>query len=145
MKKFFMLVLVVVCCIWLFPFGVVLAENQKIHGQVTVENKEYKDVTTNEKGGVFYIYSDGDLKIVSSTFVNNKSTNSSGGAIYNEGKTTITDGVTFISNSAGNSGGAIYNNDGSTMTIDGQNVAFTNNIATSSGGAIYNENSTMTI
>ena len=147
MKKFFsfVLVLAVVCSSQLLLSGVVLAQGHyEIDGSSTVSNnyEEYSD----EKGGVFYVKNTGDLTIESSTFVNNKSTGyEDGGAIYNEGKTTITDGVTFSSNSAGGNGGAIYNTNGSTMTITAENVAFTNNIAVSRGGAIYNENSTLNL
>ena len=67
------------------------------------------------------------------TITNFSSTN--GGAIYNEGITTISGGI-FTNNTASNYGGAIYNK--GTMTFAGRNT-FTGNTSNSINNDIYNE------
>ncbi|MEG1553381.1 MAG: hypothetical protein RR417_07505, partial [Kiritimatiellia bacterium] len=69
----------------------------------------------------------------------NNSASGSGGAIYNQGTATITNG-SFTGNSATN-GGAIYNALGATIDIfaNAANVEFTGNTAARVSNAIYNE------
>ncbi len=70
---------------------------------------------------------------INSVFRNNKA-ETFGGAIQNEGKTTIGDGAVFDGNSSQILGGAIANQ-GDMGTL--KNATFVNNSATSYGGAIY--------
>ena len=78
------------------------------------------------------VYNDGKLTITDSTFTGN-STKKSAGAIKNEGVMVIIDS-TFTSNTTTSYGGAIYNTSDLTIT----DSTFTSNTASNYGGAIYN-------
>lgn len=65
-------------------------------------------------------------------FINNKAEGNVGGAIYNNGNTTIAKGATFTGNSA-LAGGAIF----TTKDIELTDATFSNNLADKQGGAIY--------
>lgn len=65
-------------------------------------------------------------------FINNKAEGNVGGAIYNNGNTTIAEGATFAGNSA-LAGGAIF----TTKDMELTDATFINNSADKEGGAIY--------
>ncbi|MCL2484894.1 MAG: hypothetical protein FWF00_02855 [Endomicrobia bacterium] len=104
-------------------------------------------------GGAIWNYGSGD--IVSGSLITFSNSNvifdgnvalSSGGAIFNQYRSTITftgANVIFSGNTADN-GGAIYSNGtgilNSIINFTNSNVIFDGNIAASSGGAIYNNN-----
>lgn len=65
-----------------------------------------------------------------------------GGAINNDGKTTIKDSI-FTNNSASNKGGAIYNTGVVNIIAQENNVIFANNTANSESNAIHNNSGTL--
>ena len=89
-----------------------------------------KGYSADAHGGA--VYNDGKLTITDSTFTGN-STKKSAGAIKNEGVMVIIDS-TFTSNTTTSYGGAIYNTSDLTIT----DSTFTSNTASNYGGAIYN-------
>ena len=151
----FILVSMFICCMQLLLSDIVFA-TYVISGSETVKNQNYHDFYLEEggNGGVFYVTKTGTLTVISSKFTNNRAitdisgNKGYGGAIYNEGKTTIIGGVLFSSNSAVG-GGAIANLENSTVIISGENITFSSNSVNgdflSGGGAILNSVSEMTI
>ena len=129
------------CIQVLLSHSVLIAEEIEdrvvISSQVTYTDINCHDVNVSSNGAVFGVGKKGELEISSATFTNNTSTGDyGGGAIFNEGRTNITNGVIFSSNVA-IYGGAIYNNT-SMMEISEGNVFFSSNKATNgSGGAIF--------
>lgn len=114
-------------------------------GMLTIKNSAFKNngelggdddlyYQIHTYGGAIYNYFGGTLSIDNCVFINN--TSFYGGAIVNNGTSTIKNSV-FTSNSAYGGGGAVYNP--GTLTIS--NSLFFNNALTSQGGggAILNE------
>ena len=117
-----------------------------------IRNSTFKQNNSADGGAIYNSinpegYSDAILTIENSTFEENTASNSNGGggAVYNNGKTTITDS-SFTGNRAENGmGGAIFNNvrgdtagaSVNTVTISGTNTTFSGNFA-QNGGAIAN-------
>ena len=92
---------------------------------------------TSHDGGAVYLTN--SALIQDSSFLYNSATSSDGGAIYNEGDTSILRS-TFANNTASSKGGAIYNS-GTLKIVSG---TFKNNQA-ATGGAIFNNGSTATL
>ena len=100
-------------------------------------------------GGAFFVETDSELELTSSTFLANVAT-SGGGAIYApavngaDNRTISLDGSTFIGNVAmGTRGGAIWVTDspfgGYTKILDIASCRFEGNTAATEGGAIYGD------
>lgn len=119
----------------------------------TITGATFINNSATSSGGGVYNYS-GILNISGGSFsgnYNNSLSNSyyGGGAIYNFGTLSVTDGTSFINNGVNTQGttdtsddivstdygGAIYNNSGTLTLI---NANFQNNKANVYGGAIYN-------
>ena len=121
------------------------------NGKLTLNNVTVINSTASSYGGA--IYNNGDLLVVDSTFDSNSA--KTGGAIANNKNANIIDSK-FINNGhlMNTSGAAVYNSDKGTLTIDG--CEFTNNkvdgvylgtgkevsdefgLKYGSGGAVYN-------
>ena len=104
-------------------------------GGLKTENATLQNVLceVDDRGGAIQA-SGGTLSLINTYFYNN--TSSTGGAVRTSATTTIT-GCVFSENHASvgkSQGGAIYNQ-GNTTVVD---TEFLNNEATSNGGAIYN-------
>ncbi len=85
---------------------------------------------------LFQIFSGVSLKLSNLTLQNGNATSTDvGGAIFNQGTTTL-DNVLVINSSAGR-GGGIYNGDLGTLTIE--DSLFRGNQAVQQGGALYND------
>jgi len=98
---------------------------------ITIENCEFINNASEEKGGAIHNYK-GEIAITEST-LNNNTAQKHGGAIYNCGGLTITDS-TLTENTAQSDGGAIHNQEGELTITDS---TFTKNTA-QRGGAIHN-------
>ncbi len=94
-------------------------------GQVTLSG--------NSASQILNIAAGNDVTVNGITFTQGYSADAHGGAVYNNGKLTITDSA-FTGNSTAKSAGAIKN-EGVMVIIDS---TFTSNTTTSYGGAIYN-------
>ena len=115
---------------------------------MTVESGAIFDKNTaTTEGGAIYNASTHENTITGATFTSNEATNaqnvSGGGAIYNDGKLTISESIfggetSNEGNTSTARGGAIFNN--GTMVLNGGNI-FKNNSAATFGGAIYNRGS----
>jgi len=104
----------------------------------------YGDFRDNKAatGGAIYNQSTGVVTIYGGTYCGNESTfepgtgeYGGGGAIYSEGKLTIT-GATFTDNTAYSRGGAIYHNTTKQLQVDGCTFD-RNSTQTNAGGAMY--------
>ncbi|MDR1721988.1 MAG: hypothetical protein LBR24_02940, partial [Methanobrevibacter sp.] len=120
--------------IYLSP-GVYSSKNYNIdiNKNVTITgNSSAKNVVIDlkQKGYAFKIFKGSKLTLINVTIINGKST--SGGAIYNEGKLSISSCI-FKSNTASKNGGAIYTKGSTSIT----NTIFQSNKASGNGGAIY--------
>ena len=79
---------------------------------------------------------------ISGLAITGGSTTGDGGALYNEGSTTLT-GVTVAGNSAAGPGGGVCNARRGTITII--NCSITGNSSTAGGGGLYNDTGTVTL
>ncbi len=112
--------------------------------QFTIENSVFDTNSAKNADNGKYdggaIRAGGKGTIISSQFLNNKSSNT-GGAIISEAAGTIISGCTFKSNESGNAGGALINK-GKDTVVSG--CTFESNKATTNGGAICSD-ATITI
>lgn len=115
-------------------------------GAITVTNTEFKNNTTDYRGGAMYIGGKGTHTITDCKFESNKSvlangtlSNNGGAILIEKAGTTSISGSTFDGNQAGN-GAAITNFCTKTVTISG--CEFKNGVALNGAGAIYVENTT---
>lgn len=112
-------------------------------GELNIENTTLRNALCNgnNEGGAIQA-SGGILRLINTNFFNN--TSSTGGAVRTSATTTIT-GCVFGGENHGNvatsQGGAIYNQ-GNTTVVD---TEFLNNKATSNGGAVYNNAAKFTV
>ena len=119
--------------------GLTAAQGAQLYneGTTVISNVAMARNTATDKGGAIFNSDDktgakGDLTLNN---VDLKGNNANfGGAIWNEGTLTVTDG-SFEGNTAKSAAGAIYNADGAKLTVDG--VSFKENTA-KFGGAINN-------
>lgn len=104
------------------------------NGEFHISDSSLNNNTSATGGGALFVNNGADMVIEHSNFNKNSvSSGSRGGAIYNNGNLTITNGTLFDGNTVlVGSGGAISN--WGTMNID--NAVFENNIAKQDGGAI---------
>jgi autotransporter family porin len=108
-------------------------------GNLTVKNSRFTDNTAKVSGGA--IFNEGNSTLTGSIFIGNKATTNmynDGGAIGNGGDLTVNK-CTFTINTAdvNGIGGAIINYSDSDLTVN--KSTFTGNTAKGDGGAIYNE------
>jgi len=108
---------------------------------ITIINSSFENNSTGSVGmpglgGAFANDAGAAATITNSSFSGN--TANMGGAIFNFGTATITDGA-ISANAAGNNGGAVFGAAGSTTTLNAMrsNIAVTGNTAGGLGGAIY--------
>lgn len=110
---------------------------------LTIENCQFIDNTSEEKGGAIH-NGKGDLRVYESQF-NANTSKEDGGAIYNIGNLTSME-TKFSSNYSEEDGGAIYNIKGHVEIV---NSSFDENktrrLNYRSGGAIYNSDAELSI
>jgi len=116
-------------------YNIAINKNVTITGNSSANNVV---IDLKQKGYAFKISKGCKLTLINVTIINGKST--SGGAIYNEGKLSISSCV-FKSNTASKNGGAIYTKGSTSIT----NTIFQSNVAGGNGGAIYNYKSTLKV
>ena len=106
-------------------------------GEVTVEKSTITNNSSNSNGGAFYNQS--RLNLINCNVSNNSAQN--GGGVYSN-TTWTAKGCTFSGNSASNNGGAVCNDyygSGNTMSNKIENCSFTGNSADNFGGAVYGD------
>ena len=110
---------------------------------LTITDTQFNENISGYKGGAIHNQAhdgidDSVITIIDSSFTGNRSNalddGTGGGAIFNQGKTNVTN-TTFTGNVAKQEGGAIFNNTGTTTVTGG---SFSSNTAATNGGAIYN-------
>ena len=121
--------------------AIYLDDNSTVSGTVataTISGAEFKNCWVTGDGGA--IYNQGKLTVSNCTFTGNKSTD--GGGIYNDSGAQLTsNGSTYTSNSVTEHGGGGMTNYG-TLTVNGG--TFTNNSGIGNGGGIWtNQNISM--
>lgn len=145
MRKIFLIISLLSLSINIF------AEHIAILDTKSISNRTYQNYYQMfDHGGVFIIYSTGELKLSNVNLISNTN-DCSGGAIYNKyGKLTMENGV-FRNNNAKcdydtNGGGAIFNEGGTVNLIaKTSNLEFTGNIAKGISNAIHDKNGTINL
>jgi len=123
---------------------------ETISADISVENSEFDNNSTNNEGGGAYAYSSsGTITLTNNNFSGNSANWEGGGAcVYPSRGTVILTNNTFSGNSSANYGGGAYVHSGTTGTVTLTNNSLRGNSAVSGGGlyvAIYEDSATVNI